>query len=125
MARRPGKFSTSKKSAIELRLLVLREHLGVVGHHERRIDDRRDVALTERALEEVLGGRRAVRRGLEQLVVVEPHEDALVAGQLGVGRQHVDQVPGDIVRLMLGAQTGKRVGRAVVADDGDVRIHLP
>jgi hypothetical protein len=97
------------------------EHLLVI-RDERRIDDRRDVALTRRAFEEVLARGRSVGRRVQHLVEVDLHEDALVAGELGVGRQHVDEIPRDVVRLMLGAQARQRVGRAVVADDGDVRI---
>jgi hypothetical protein len=102
MARRPGKFSTSKKSAI-VSAACPREHLAVE-RHDGRVDDRRDVALAGRAFEEVLARRRSVRRRVQHLVEVDLHEDALVAGKLGVRRQHVDQVPADIVRLVLGAQ---------------------
>ncbi len=56
--------------------------------------------------------------------MVDLQQDALVAGELRVGRQHIDQVPGHVARLGLSPEAGQRVCGPVVIDDLDMRIHL-
>ena len=102
-------------------LAVPRGHVGAVGEG-RREDDLRDVALVDQAVAEVLGRGRAVVAGLERGVGVDLRRQALVAEPLAVRAFDVDEVPGDVAGLVLGAQLGDRVARALVPDHVDAGL---
>ena len=84
-----------------------------------REDDLRDVALVDQAVAEVLGRGRAVVAGRERVVGVDLARQALVAEPLAVRALDVDEVPGDVAGLDLGAELGDRLVRALVPDDLD------
>ena len=54
--------------------------------------------------------------------MVDRQDDAFVAGELRVGGQHVDEIPGHVPSLGLGPKPRQCIGRTVIIDDLDVRI---
>ena len=92
-----------------------------------REDDLRDVALVDQAVAEVGGRGRAVVAGRERGVGVDLRRQALVAEALAVRALDVDEVPGDVAGLELGAELGHRLVRALVPGEvgaGQRRVGL-
>ncbi len=88
----------------------------------RREDDLRDEALVDQAVAEVGRRRRAVGAGGEHRVEVDLHRQALVAEALAVRALDVDEVPGDVAGLVLGAELGHGLVRALVPGEGGLGL---
>ena len=85
----------------------------------RRIEVGRDVAVRDEVVAEILARRGAVGRRGEPLVVGDLHRQPVVAEPDAVGGEHVDEVPGDVAGLALGAELRHRLGGAFVPDEVD------
>ena len=105
--------------------LLTLEDIGAVAEG-RGIDDLRDEAVgaarRQSAGEEILRRRSPVRRRRQPGVRIDLHDQPLIARGDRVGRNHVDDIPGDVVRLHLRPDFGQTLGGVVVVDDVDVRI---
>ena len=95
------------------RIAVVRRHHGV--------DDMRDSALGQRAVDKVPVGRRAVERGQEHRVI-DRFQQPLPAGGAVVRHRHIHEVPGNLAAAPLPAKFGEP---AVVSFGLDSDTRLP
>ena len=96
--------------------------VGAVAEGGREHDLRHEAVVDQGARgREVVLDRGAVVAGGERLVEVDLHRQPLVAEPLAVRALDVDEIPGDVAGLELGAHLGHRLVRALVPGHRDAR----
>lgn len=79
-----------------------------------RIDDLRDETFGHQHFTKILGGRRPIGRRRQIPVGVDDLGQTFVAQADGVGGDHVNQVPGNVLGFVHGAQFGDRLRRGFI-----------